>query len=66
MLQICEWVGGRGQRVDGWVSQRQTLSAINLGTESGAALPAGDRDVHNSQDKSRWSLAAVLHPTNSD
>ena len=55
MFQICEWVGGRGWRVDGWVSRRRALPAINLSTESGAVLPAGDRDA---QDKSRWSLAA--------
>ena len=29
-------------------------------------LTVGDREVHNPQNRSRWPLAVVLHPTNSD
>ena len=35
-------------------------------TDSGAVLSTDDRDVHKPQDKSRWPLTAVWHPTNSD
>ena len=29
-------------------------------------LPVGNRDLHNPQDRSRWTLAAVWHHTDSD
>ena len=53
-------MGGRG-RVGGggWVGKPKVGSPCHWDTGSDAVLPVGDRGVHNPQDRSRWTLAAI-------
>ena len=56
---------GGGQSVVGVSGQVKGGPSLPLG-HSAAVFSVGDRDVHKPQDRSRWALAAVWHPTNSD
>ena len=49
-----------------WVDKLKAGSLYHYGTDGGTMYSVGDRDVHNPQDRSRWTLVAVWHPMNSD
>ena len=55
-------VGGGGGWGEGVGNQRQ-VKAIIEDTDSSSVCPASGTSSHNSQDRLRWSLAAVWHHT---